>query len=150
MANWFERQEGNPKAVLRAEQVLQPGDEKQAGRLFIELVFRLYDSGRIKMDLDGFRKRAPKGCVGRPEIVVRPISPSVAAADGTRKALWLPVREISRLLGQQGAPAVNLERVAASLRGGAGFVGEEGDGWLFDAKWWANHYQIRPREKWSA
>ena len=150
MAEWFERQQGNPKAVLGAERVLQAGGDQQAGRLFLELIFRLYDRGRIKMDLEGLRKRGPQGNATRPQIVVRPASPSLETAEAKRRTVWVPVREINRLLGQQGAPAVNLAHVLASLRGVAGFLGEEGEGWLFDEKWWVHQYQIRPREKWSA
>ena len=59
----------------------------------------------------------------------------------------MPVREINRLLGQQGAARRQFGACAHFPRGAAGFLGEEGEGWLFDEKWWVHQYQIRPREK---
>jgi hypothetical protein len=65
------------------------------------------------------------------------------APQGEHEAFWVPVQEINRVLGRQGAPAVNLQRVLDALQGKEGFLSEAEDGWLFDKTWWTKQYKQR-------
>jgi hypothetical protein len=157
MADWIQRAGGNPRPVIAAQNVLWVGGKKPE-RLFLELIFRLYDGGHIQMIGEGYRRRKR----GVPAIECRLMdilsatnmqrsasedkqavvtSPSVS--QGEQAVLWVPVLAINRVLGRQGAPAVNLRRILDALQGKEGFLGEAEDGWLFDKVWWAAQYKKR-------
>jgi hypothetical protein len=62
-------------------------------------------------------------------------------------ALWVHVLEVNRLLGRQGAPAVNRPRILDALQGKEGFLGEAEECWLFEKAWWIAQYKKRSHGK---
>jgi hypothetical protein len=130
LATWFDKEGGDPAAVRSAGNVLHIGGH-QPWRVFVELVFRLYERGHLNLVQDGFQPRHP----AVPTIVYRP------APDTMLPSYLVPTRSLNRLLGRLGAPGINLNKILDSMKDVPGFLGANETGWIFEEGWWSAAYR---------
>ncbi|MFC1596746.1 hypothetical protein ACFL5Q_02260 [Planctomycetota bacterium] len=134
LAGWFGRQGGDPKAVLRAEQVLVPAGSVPAWSVFIDIVCQLIDSGELEVAREGWQP-----VHGRSDRLI------LCDPEGTTgDSVWIPQRAVNRRLVEHRAMPVEAGTITESLRHDEIEVRIESlrgePGWLVPGPWCSEQY----------
>lgn len=132
---WFQRQGGEPTAVLAAKQVLSV-DAHSPAASFIRVLDRLYSDGLITATREGFDSPKRK----------TPVIVYISERSSGEAGVWLPATDINRILAEQKCPAFDLAAVERSIRDEMAWRGEDTykrvRGWLVDQQWFDDQINI--------